>query len=170
MAQLSTEIIGDERETLLLFIENQRAGIREALEGLTPEQAASRPSASELSLSGLVKHASEVEFNWLRMAQRKPNERQRTMETWNESFQLVGDETIEAQLAQWEEVGRELTAFVRDLPSLDETFPLPDRPWFPKDAKVSMRWMLLHLVEEYARHAGHADVVRESIDGRKAMG
>ncbi|WP_406183984.1 DinB family protein [Streptomyces sp. NBC_01006] len=170
MAHISGEILGDERGTLLLFVESQRTAIRESLAGLTEEQAASRPSASELSLSGLVKHVAEVELAWLRMAQQRPNESQRSAETWNEAFRLVGDETLASVQAFWDEVTAELTAFVRDLPSLDETFPLPPAPWFPENAKVSMRWMLLHLVEEFARHAGHADVVRESLDGTKAMG
>ncbi|MER7464087.1 DinB family protein [Streptomyces sp. NPDC097981] len=170
MAHLSEELPGDERGTLLLFVESQRKAIRGSLAGLAEEQAASRPSASDLSLSGLVKHVAEVELAWLRMAQQRPNEIQRSPETWNESFRLVGAETVPAVQAFWDGVTAELTAFVRDLPSLDETFPLPPAPWFPENGKVSMRWMLLHLVEEFARHAGHADVIRESLDGTKAMG
>ncbi|MCX4628436.1 DinB family protein [Streptomyces sp. NBC_01443] len=170
MAHLSEEIPGDERGTLLLFVESQRTAIRESLAGLTEEQAASRPSASELSLSGLLKHVAEVELGWLRLAQQRPNEIQRDREAWGEAFLLVGAETVPSVQAFWEGVTAELTAFVRDLPSLDETFPLPPAPWFPENGKVSMRWMLLHLVEEFARHAGHADVIRESIDGTKAMG
>lgn len=170
MAQATTEIIGDERGTLLLFVESQRAAIRAALEGLTEEQAASRPSASELSLSGLAKHVAEVELNWLRLAQQRPNERERSMETWGEAFRLTEDESVPGVLAFWDGVARETADFIAAVPSLDEVFPLPPAPWFPQDAKVSMRWMLLHLVEEFARHAGHADIVRESIDGTRAMG
>ncbi|MEV8530659.1 DinB family protein [Streptomyces sp. NPDC051211] len=170
MAQLSTEVIGDERGTLLAFVEAQRTAIREALDGLTEEQAASRPSASELSLSGLVKHAAEAEFHWLRMAQQRPNERFRSNGAWRDGFRLTDDENIPSALAFWEEVRAELEAFIAAVPSLDDTFPLPEAPWFPKDGKVSMRWLLLHLVEEYARHAGHADIIRESLDGTKAMG
>ncbi|MEU9235067.1 DinB family protein [Streptomyces subrutilus] len=170
MAQVSTEVPGDERGTLLAFVEAQRAALRESVLGLSEEQAASRPSASELSLSGLLKHAAEVELNWLRLAQQRPNERQRTEADWGEAFHLTDGESIPAVLASWDGVSKELEAFVLALPSLDEVFPLPPAPWFPQDAKVSMRWLLLHLVEEYARHAGHADIVRESIDGTKAMG
>lgn len=170
MAQLSTEVSGDERGTLLAFVEAQRAALRESVLGLSEEQAASRPSASELSLSGLLKHAAEVELNWLRLAQQQPNERQRDRETWGEAFQLVDGESIPSVLTFWDGVTRELESFVLALPSLDDVFPLPSAPWFPKDGKVSMRWLLLHLVEEYARHAGHADIVRESLDGTKAMG
>ncbi|MFD9333616.1 DinB family protein [Streptomyces sp. NPDC060028] len=170
MAQLSTEVPGDERGTLLSFVEAQRTAIRETLEGLTEEQAASRPSASELSLSGLAKHVAEVELNWLRMAQQRENERLRTPETRTEGFRLVGDETVPQVLAFWDEVARETAEFIAAAPSLDDVFPLPQAPWFPKDGKVSLRWMLLHLVEEFARHAGHADIVRESLDGTRAMG
>ncbi|MFJ6798443.1 DinB family protein [Streptomyces sp. NPDC091268] len=170
MAQLSTEVPGDERGTLLSFVEAQRTAIRETLEGLTEEQAASRPSASELCLSGLAKHVAEVELNWLRMAQQVPNERSRSSETRNEGFRLVEGETIPQVLAFWESVARETEAFIAAVPSLDDAFPLPEAPWFPKDAKVSVRWMLLHLVEEFARHAGHADIIRESLDGTRAMG
>ncbi|MBT2446684.1 DinB family protein [Streptomyces sp. ISL-43] len=170
MAQLSTEVPGDERGTLLSFVQAQRTGLRETVLGLTEEQAASRPSASELSLSGLLKHAAECEQNWVFLARQQPNPQSRTRETYTESFRLVGDETVPSVLAFWDEVVAETEAFIATVPSLDDTFPLPEAPWFPKDGKVSMRWMLLHLVEEFARHAGHADIIRESLDGTKAMG
>ena len=166
VALVPTEAHGDERGALLNFIEAQRAAIRRSLLGLTEEQAASRPSASELTLSGLLKHVAEVELNWLRLAQQRPNEKQRTEETWGEGFQLVGDETIPQIMEFWAGVTKETEEFVRSVPSLDDTFPLPEAPWFPKDGQVSVRWMLLHLVQEAGRHAGHADVIRESLDGK----
>ncbi|MFJ9431125.1 DinB family protein [Streptomyces sp. NPDC101490] len=169
VALVPTEAHGDERGALLNFIEAQRAAIRRAAHGLTEEQAASRPSASELSLSGLLKHVAEVELNWLRLAQERPNERQRTQETWGDAFRLVEDETIPAVLDFWAGVAKETEEFVRSVPSLDDTFPLPKAPWFPEDGRVSVRWMLLHLVQEGARHAGHADIVRESLDGRTSF-
>ncbi|WP_030383571.1 DinB family protein [Streptomyces sp. NRRL S-241] len=170
MAQISTEVLGDERGTLLAFVEAQRTAIRESLLGLSEEQAASRPSVSELTLSGLLKHVAECELSWLRMAQQRPNELGRTEETWAEAFRLVDGESVPSVLAFWDGVAAQTAAFVAEVPSLDATFPLPPAPWFPEDGKVSIRWMLLHLVEEFARHAGHADIVRESLDGTRAMG
>uniref|UniRef100_A0AAU2JUQ3 DinB family protein n=1 Tax=Streptomyces sp. NBC_00049 TaxID=2903617 RepID=A0AAU2JUQ3_9ACTN len=170
MAQISPEVPGDERGTLLAFVEAQRTAIRETLIGMDEAQAASRPSASELSLSGVLKHVVEVELGWLRMAQQRPNERQRTRETWGDAFRLIDDESVPSVLALWDEVRKETEEFIATVPSLDDTFPLPPAPWFPENGKVSIRWMLLHLVEEFARHAGHADIVRETIDGTKAMG
>ncbi|MFJ8661053.1 DinB family protein [Streptomyces sp. NPDC093795] len=166
VALVPTEAHSDERGTLLDFVETQRDALRRSLVGLTEEQAASRPSVSELSLSGLVKHVAEMELNWLRMAQQQPNERQRDQGNWGDSFRLVDGETIPELLVFWEGVVKETVEFARSVPSLDDTFPLPPAPWFPKDGRVSMRWMLLHLVEEMARHAGHADIIRESLDGK----
>ncbi|GAA3014596.1 DinB family protein [Streptomyces fulvorobeus] len=157
-----------ERGALLAFVEAQRGAVRRALTGLTEEQAASRPSPSELSLSGLLKHVAETELSWLRMAQRRPNEKERTQETWGDSFRLVEGETIPEILAFWAKVSAETEEFIASVDSMDDTFPLPEAPWFPAGGQVSMRWLLLHLVEEHARHAGHADIIRESLDGRTA--
>ncbi|MEU2564100.1 DinB family protein [Streptomyces longispororuber] len=165
---VNAEAHGDERGALIAFVEAQRGGVRRSVLGLSDEQATSRPSASELTLAGLVKHVAEVELNWLRLAQQKPNERQRTEETWGDGFRLVEGETLADVLAFWDEVAAETEAFIRSVPSLDDTFPLPEAPWFPKGS-VSMRWLMLHLVEETARHAGHADIIRESLDGRTAF-
>jgi uncharacterized damage-inducible protein DinB len=169
VTHVPAEAPGDERGALLAFVEAQRGAIRRSVLGLTEEQAASRPSASELSLSGLLKHVSETELNWLRMAQQQPNERQRTREDWADSFRLVGDETVPQVLEFWAKVSAETEAFIRGVDSMNDTFPLPEAPWFPKDERCSMRWLLIHLVEETARHAGHADIIRESLDARTAF-
>ncbi|MFE2143928.1 DinB family protein [Streptomyces sp. NPDC059456] len=169
VTHVPSESYGDERGALLSFVEAQRGALRRSVLGLTEEQAASRPSASGLSLSGLLKHVAETELGWLRMAQQQPNEKQRTEETWSDSFRLVEGESVPQVLEFWEGVVAELEKFIRSVPSLDDTFPLPEAPWFPKEGRVSMRWLLLHLVEEHARHAGHADIVRESLDGRTAF-
>ncbi|MFF2011995.1 DinB family protein [Streptomyces sp. NPDC058195] len=169
VTHVPSETPGDERGMLLSFVEAQRGALRRSLLGLTAEQAASRPSASALSLSGLVKHVAETELNWLRMAQRQPNEKVRTESTWADSFRLVGDESVEDILTFWDGVAAELEEFIRAVPDLGDTFPLPEAPWFPRDGRVSMRWLLAHLVEEHARHAGHADIIRESLDGRTAF-
>lgn len=178
VTHVPAEAHGDERGALLSFVEAQRGAIRRSVLGLTEEQAAGRPSASELSLSGLLKHVAETELNWLRMAQQKlgapptgssGGEKARNEGTWGDSFRLVGEETIPGMLAFWDSVAKETEEFIHSVPSLDDTFPLPAAPWFPKDGAVSMRWLMLHLVEEIGRHAGHADIIRESLDGKGAF-
>ncbi|MFI0261955.1 DinB family protein [Streptomyces sp. NPDC017056] len=163
------EAHGDERGALLAFLEAQRGGLRRSVLGLTDEQAARKPSASELSLSGLLKHVAEVELQWLEMARQVPPSVVRDMDSWHLSFELEGAETVASILAAWEETARKTEQFITSLPDLNGTFPLPEAPWFPPKAEQSMRWLLLHLIEEFARHAGHADVIRESLDGKTAF-
>ncbi|MFH8349021.1 DinB family protein [Streptomyces sp. NPDC018045] len=163
------EAHGDERGALLAFLEAQRGGLRRSVLGLTDEQAAQRPSASELSLSGLIKHVAEVEQGWVETAQQKPHSIERDMDTWHLSFRLEGPETVASILAFWDETARRTEEFIRSLPDLNATFPLPEAPWYPPKAEQSMRWLLLHLIEEVARHAGHADIIRESLDGKTAF-
>jgi uncharacterized damage-inducible protein DinB len=169
VTHVRAEAQGDERGALLSFLEEQRGGIRRALLGLTEEQAASRPSASELSLSGLLKHVAETEQGWVARARGESPAVRRDELNWHECFVLVEGETVDAQLAYWEKVAAETDAFLRSVPSLDDTFALPNDPWFPPEGRVSMRWLALHLIRETARHAGHADIVRESLDGATAF-
>ncbi|MGW0766350.1 DinB family protein [Streptomyces sp. NPDC002676] len=169
VTHVSAEAQGDERGALLAFIEEQRGGIRRALLGLTEEQARMRPSASELSLGGLLKHVTETEQGWVARAKQEAAAVKRDESNWHESFQLTDDETVAGQLAYWEEVAAETEKFIRSAPSLDDSFPLPPDPWFPPEGRVSLRWLCLHLIRETARHAGHADIIRESLDGKTAF-
>lgn len=169
VTHVSAEAHGDERGALLSFLAAERGGVRRALIGLTEEQAASRPSASELSLSGLLKHVAEVEQGWIARARQEPPAVKRDESNWSECFVLVEDESVDSQLAYWEKVAADTEAFIRSVSSLDDTFPLPNDPWFPPDERVSMRWVLLRLISEMARHAGHADIIRESLDGATAF-
>ncbi|MFJ9040910.1 DinB family protein [Streptomyces sp. NPDC102406] len=166
---VNPEARGDERGALLAFIAEQRGGVRRALLGLSDEQASSRPSASELSLAGLLKHVAEVEQGWIARAQQIAPDTERTADTWGDSFRLVGDETVEQTLDHYDDVARRTEEFFHAVPSLDDTFPLPDQPWFHGCPAVSVRWLGLHLIRETARHAGHADIIRESLDGKTAF-
>ncbi|WP_329133348.1 DinB family protein [Streptomyces sp. NBC_01476] len=162
----------DERDALLAFLDAQRGGLRRAVRGLTDEQAAAHPSASAMALGGLVKHAARCESNWIQvilMGRPEPAGRRTTEADWQGQFQLLPGETLAGVLAELEAVGRETRAAVATLPDLDVAVALPEAPWFPQDGKRSARWILLHLIEEQARHAGHADLIRESLDGAVAF-
>ncbi|MET9393298.1 DinB family protein [Streptomyces sp. NPDC006624] len=169
VTHVGPEAPGDERGALLSFIAEQRGGIRRAVLGLDDEQAGSRPTVSELSLAGLVKHVAEVEQGWIARAKGEPPAVQRDESNWHECFRLTGDETLQSCLAYYEKVAAETEAFIRAVPSLDDTFLLPKTSWNPKDERLSMRWLCLHLIRETARHAGHADIIRESLDGATAF-
>ncbi|MEY9872358.1 putative damage-inducible protein DinB [Streptacidiphilus sp. MAP12-33] len=160
----------DEREALLNFVEAQRAAVRRAVGGLSREQLTARPTVSELTLGGIVKHLAETESHWTRviLAGREPLV-ERNMETWADSFRLLDGEEIDDYLKLWDEVAAETTEVISGLPDMEVTVPLPDRPWNPKGARRSARWIMLHLVEEIGRHAGHADFLREATDGATAF-
>lgn len=168
---VKSEAPGDERGALLAYLDAQRGGIRRALHGLTEEQARSTPSASALSLAGVLKHVTYGERGWLRTLQAGDDEGYdfaAQAAQWEESFTAREDETVESLLALYERAAAETDAAVRAISSVDETFNAPKVPW-DEGGKRSWRWALLHLIEETARHAGHADVIRETIDGKGAF-
>jgi hypothetical protein len=85
-------------------------------------------------------------------------------------FVLGRDETLAGVLRAYDEVAAGTEEVIAGVEDLGRPVPVPkDAPWFPKDVEAwSVRWVLLHMIEETARHAGHADIVRESIDGATA--
>lgn len=85
-------------------------------------------------------------------------------------FRMLNEDSLDTLLATYESVGRATDELVQSSPSLDETQPLPAAPWFESGARWSIRRVLLHIIAETAQHAGHADIIRESIDGAKTMG
>ncbi len=161
----------DERETLLTFVEAQRDALRRAALGLTEEQVRATPTASALSIAGLIKHNMEVERQWIIgiLSGRPQDLFQRDESNWPESFRLVEGETLAGVLEAYEAAARETEEIIRALPDLDVTVSLPDRPWFPPGTKRSARWILMHLVQEAGRHAGHADIIRETLDGKTSF-
>jgi uncharacterized damage-inducible protein DinB len=160
--------VTDERTLLLGYIEQQRDGVRNAAYGLTDEQARLAPSASSLSVGGIVKHVADTERGWIDLVlQRDRNSSAEAQQSaYEDNFRLGSDETLADALALLDEVAAETAAVVSRI-DLEQPVPVPKGvPWYPDDVEAwSVRWVLLHLVEEIARHAGHADIVRESIDG-----
>ncbi|WP_377270604.1 DinB family protein [Peterkaempfera sp. SMS 1(5)a] len=160
----------DERDLLLEFLASQRDGVRRAALGLSDQQATARPTAGQLSIGGLVKHLARTERGWFSVILAgRPDPAPDRAQHWDEEFTVLPGETLAGHLAAYEEVARETAEVVRALPDLELMVPLPEAPWFPPGAKVSARWILLHMIEETARHAGHADIVRESLDGATAL-
>jgi uncharacterized damage-inducible protein DinB len=161
----------DERDGLLKFLDAQRGGLRRAVLGLTEEQATTQPSSSSLTLAGLIKHVARTEEVWVQGTLMGRPEFAGNEADYVSGFQLLPDEgeTLASVLARYDAVARATEETVNSLPDLEVTVALPEAPWYPPGMKVSARWILLHLIEEVARHAGHADIVRESLDGRTAF-
>jgi uncharacterized damage-inducible protein DinB len=176
MAPAVTEIDA-ERSDLLEMLGNQRNFLRYTTQGLTDEQARARPTVSELTLGGLVKHVADVERGWAAFIVEGPsalgNASDMTEEDWSrrrDEFRLLDGETLADVLADYEAVAEATDNLVRTLPDLGATQPLPSAPWFQAEARWSARRVLLHIIAETAQHCGHADIIRESIDGQKTMG
>ncbi|MFE0028000.1 DinB family protein [Amycolatopsis sp. NPDC059021] len=162
--------VADERGGLLKYLEQQRHVLRIAAYGLSEEQARAVPSRSSLSVGGLVKHVADTEDGWIDIVLQLP-QKEPTKEDYVNGFRLLESETLEGVLARYDEVARRTEEVIAGIADLGQPVPVPKNvPWFPKDVDAwSVRWVLLHLIEETARHAGHADIVREHIDGATAF-
>ena len=126
-----------------------------------------RPSVSELSPGGLVKHAALVEQTWIGFIQNGDTSVFKPEEDWGDGFRLVHGETLEDVLRFSADVAEHTEKTINELADLGSPLAATTEgvPWIPAGMVWSPRWVLLHLIEETARHAGHADIVRESLDG-----
>ena len=170
-----------ERRDLLEALGAHRGFLRQTAAGLTDEQARSRSTVSELSVGGIIKHVAATEQGWAAFmvdgggAGADPgidwsNPDPAVFEAYRAGFRLLDTETLAGVLADYERVGAATDRLVLELPDLDRTFPLPPAPWFAPGAVRSVRRAVAHIIAETAQHAGHADIVREAIDGAKTMG
>ena len=179
-AALSSGNATGERADILETLRTHRFFLRHTVEGLTDEQARLAPTASELTLGGLIKHVAATESSWVDFIERgteamampegefDPNSE--LAQEWANEFKLLPDETLADILARYERVAARTDALVESLPDLDLSHPLPPAPWFAPGATRSARRVFLHIVAETAQHSGHADIIRETIDGQKTMG
>jgi len=170
---MTTQALTGERADLLQSLARSRYFLRHTTRGLTDEQAAQRTTASELCLGGLIKHVTLTERQWIRFIQEGPPAMavdESDMGDWMSAFQMVPGETLAGLLADYDLCAEQTAAVVTGLRDLDASQPLPEAPWFEPGARWSARQVLLHVIAETAQHAGHADIIRESLDGAKSMG
>jgi len=159
-----------ERADLLETLRKHRYFLRYTVRDLTDEQAAARPTVSALCLGGLIRHVAETEAGWIRFALDEPGAISGDGADWNERFSIPPGATLAGLLDQYAEVARRTDELVASAPDLDVSHPLPSAPWFEPGARWSLRRVLLHIIAETAQHAGHADIIRETLDGAKTMG
>jgi uncharacterized protein DUF664 len=163
----------DERGTLIEFLRFQQNAFFAAAYGLTDEQARSTPSVSALSIGGLVKHATGVQKSWLARVTAAPESpprddrpMQERVAEYEDEYRMRDDETLD-ELLDGLRAQNDETLRVFAEADLDTQVPVPhDVPWFPQDLDFwNVRWVAMHIIEELSRHAGHCDIIRESIDG-----
>jgi hypothetical protein len=166
--------LDQERADIIETLQSHRNFLRRTVEGLDDEAAARRTTVSELCPGGLIKHVTQVEANWVRFILDGPSAMagfdDAARAAHADSFRMHEGETLAGLLAQYEEVAAHTDELVATIASLDLSHPLPEAPWFPRNARRSARRVFLHIVAETAQHAGHADILRETLDGQKTMG
>jgi uncharacterized damage-inducible protein DinB len=161
---LNAPLIHDEQEGLLVFLEHQRAAVLNSTYGLREEQARLTPTPSGLSLGGLVKHLADAERGWTdRILGVPPSDT--AFDDYMSSFVFSEKETLAIAVSQYEQACARTDEVIVRINELGRRVPLPVAPWFPDPEGCTIRWILLHLIEETARHAGHADIIREALDG-----
>jgi uncharacterized damage-inducible protein DinB len=172
-----TTTLAGERADLLATLAKARHFLRFTTRDLSDEQARQRTTVSELTLGGLIKHVTAAERNWASFIVHGPSVgpdfsalTEADYQRWSEGFRLLPGETLAGVLAEYEDVAKQTDELVATLPDLDADHPLPPAPWNPPGERWSARRTLLHIAEETAQHAGHADIIRESLDGAKSMG
>jgi uncharacterized damage-inducible protein DinB len=171
------DVATGERADLLAMLGAKRHFLRFTVRDLTDEQARQRTTASELCLGGLIKHVTACERNWAKFIVEGPSAMRdaadMTEADWARrasEFQLLPDETLDGVLAAYAEAARRTDELVATLPDLGAAHPLPKAPWFEPGASWSARRVLMHIMTETAQHSGHADIIREALDGAKSMG
>jgi hypothetical protein len=167
-------VAAGERDDIIETLAAHRFFLRRTAEGLTDEQARMRTTVSELCIGGIIKHVSAVEETWATFVVEGPSALgaadEAAMEAHAAGFRMGEDETLAGLLGRYEEVAARTTELVRTLPSFDASQLLPEAPWFKPGARWSARRALLHVIAETSQHAGHADIIREALDGSKTMG
>lgn len=167
-----------EPDALFSFLEQQCTQLKLTALGLTDDQARRTPTASSLSISGLVAHAAQVINGWLQQV-KEPTRHidEEEYPTINDGLGLNGmfdgsglpDLDIAEVIAIFEKSMTEIDVARQSVADngidLGTVVATPGNPWMPKDFVMNVRWILCHLNTEIARHAGHADTIRESIDG-----
>jgi hypothetical protein len=145
----------DELSGLTMFLEEQRAALLRKLDGLTDQQATSHPTASAFCILTLVKHVAFVERRWFQLEVARRDIEGLWPPPDDRELEIEPGDSVESIRTLYESVIAENRAILAGVTELDSFSP----------HGLNTRWVLLHLIEEVARHAGHADLIREALDG-----
>ncbi|WP_205124101.1 DinB family protein [Streptomyces sp. L-9-10] len=176
-----------ERADLLAQLATARLTLTNTVRGLSDEQGGERPTASALCLGGLIKHVASMEEQWVRFVVEGPSAMRYDLPdgvTWEDfaagaasefpqwavdhqnDFRMLPGETLGGIIARYERIAARSEEVVASVPDLSATHPLPEAPWHERGAVRSVRRVLMHVIAETAQHAGHADILRETLDGQ----
>lgn len=154
-----------EREDLIAMLADQRELFRITLRGIDDEQARRRTTVSELTLGGLLHHLVSCEQHWTSVIVRRDENAELDVSKFGGEYVMAAEETVAGLLATWDEVAAATAELIRTVDSLDVSIPTPTSPWVPERIWQSVRYTVLHILREIAHHSGHADIIREALDG-----
>jgi uncharacterized damage-inducible protein DinB len=151
---------GSERQVLEAFLDFHRQVLVSKVDGISENEARHRRVPSKTTLAGLIKHMIGVERGWFQevLAGRKPEDIGPNVGGGDESWDLAENETVSSLIKEYEQTCEQSRQAAARF-ALDDAVPEPDL------GQVSLRWVYVHMIEETARHVGHADILREQTDG-----
>ncbi|SBT66773.1 Protein of unknown function (DUF664) [Micromonospora sediminicola] len=186
-ATTTSTTLDAERADLLKALATARTMLTNTVRGLTDAQAGERPTVSALCLGGIVKHVTSTEEAWLRFVVEGPEVMSFALPdgvTWEDflsgtarelprwaiererDFRMLPEDTLPAVLDRYARVAARTEEIVAALDDLSATRPVPDAPWNEPGTVMSARAVLIHVIAETTQHAGHADILRETLDGQ----
>ncbi|MGW2588783.1 DinB family protein [Streptomyces sp. NPDC001515] len=155
-----------ERDDLLALMTDQRTNFLFTLTDVDDAGARARTTVSELTLGGLLKHLGQVQRTWLAVIDGTAPARVDWADLDPDGNRMTDADTLPALRAAFDEAAAAFDRAARDEPDLDREITLPAYPWSPPDPVVrTVRHVLWHIFREIAHHSGHADIVREALDG-----
>jgi hypothetical protein len=162
-----------ERDDILDLLSKHRGFLLHTTNGLTDDQARTRSTVSELTIGGLIKHVTRMETRWANFMEEGAS----AFGTFGPdayadhvaSFVMTDEDTLAGLIVDYEAVAARTATLISSL-DLDVDDALPVTPWWPEGTRWSVRRAAMHVAAEIAQHAGHADIIREAIDGQKTMG
>ncbi len=157
--------ISGERADLLYLFTDERKNFTITLRDLSDDQARTRSTVSDLTLGGLIKHLVETQRHWCTVITVPDENAEMDLESAMAQYFMADEDTVPALLAAFEEASAFVDRVITETPDLAATVPLPTAPWAPEREWWTVRRILLHLLRELSHHAGHADLIRESLDG-----
>jgi uncharacterized damage-inducible protein DinB len=168
-AELSVDVTGEKRD-LLTLLQDQRNMLKVTARGLSDADARKQTTVSTLTIGALIKHLAHGEQGAAKVITERDENAEFDMSRAMTEYEMTDDETIAGWLAEYDRAAAEFDRVIADAESLDELIPQPTAPWQPEREWSSIRTMIAQLLRETAHHSGHADIIREALDGQTTMG
>ncbi|MFC8177542.1 DinB family protein [Rhodococcus sp. NPDC057297] len=153
-----------EKADIARMLADQRKNFLYTVTGIADDQARTRTTVSELTLGGLLHHVVSNERGWMKTIADMDENAEFDMSRMGTEYVMGPDDTVAGLIDDLARVAADTETALATM-DLDAQIPLPTAPWAPERAWQSARFTLLHILREIAQHAGHADIIRESLDG-----